>query len=190
MHNSKRDVVPEQCRTREMWPIGYNVWDQKRSWYVNSEKSCFSSPAAAVGWWTPVVSDGMWFPVICHERDSELLYLNHLWNWFVLGKLNSKFSAGIQFTILHICVLWSQKGHPGAKAPSPPVALSNLSQQKKFRKWGKWKPTSSWTFSQPWYLWTSWLGYCFQNFMFNNTYGSVLQEVEPHAHFDLHSIIQ
>lgn len=63
-HNIKRDVVPKQCRAREMWSIGYNLWDQKRSWYVNSEKSCLILSSCSC--WMMNSSCFRWNVTPCH----------------------------------------------------------------------------------------------------------------------------
>lgn len=167
-----------------MWPVEYNLWDQKRSLCANSEKSCLFLSSCSC--WMLNSCCFRWNVIPCH------LLWEGFWASVSKASLELVCFGEAKFKVLcwnsiyntsHLCIE-SQKGHPGAEAPSPPMAVSNLWQQKQYKKWGKWKPASSW---KPWYFGTSWLGHWFQSFVFNNTYGFVHWEVEPHTHFDLHS---
>lgn len=159
-------MVPEQWR-----PIGYNLWDQKRSWHVNSEESCLFLSSCSC--WIINSCCLRWNVIPCHLLWEFCASLSKAFLELVcFGEAKFKVLCWNSiYNTSHLCIV-IQKGHPGAKAPSPPVAVSNLSQQKQYKKWGKWKPTSPWTFSQPWYLGASWLGNWFQNFVLNNANAS------------------
>lgn len=165
-----------------MWPTEYNLWDQKRSLYVNSEKSCLFLSSCSC--WMLKCCCFRWNVIPCHL----------LWEGFwasvskaslelvCFGEANSKFCAGIQFTILRVCVLNPRKDILEPRHPALPwlCLISHSRNNTRNEANGNLLP-------QPWYFGTSWLGHWFQSFVFDNTYGFVLWEVEPHTHFDLHS---